>query len=373
VFDELREGVPLRAVYWKDLRPDLAFAGGLTINGSPPPELLAFPVLSPTLIAALHDRYRLAPDKKILVYSGDGALSPAEFSAVLQAAQARLPSLNAFRGEVRRLKALQPSPEVAVWDSAWVERGTLIWPLRGSVPTLLADLARDLGMTEVLNREVFSRLRLPVDTPVAVHLVVDESYSMKASGKDGLTRSTVELFRGKLSRLLPLADVTVYAFSEESRVVTGVLVGKEVKRAGTDFASFVPALMRRLKPDRPNAVLLFTDGLPTDLSAALRAFERLARAGAFYTQIVFNLSDDRRICAEDDGSRSLDGYLTGSEHATMRELSDEEYRDQEDAFRRGFGELARAAAGNQLVITVDEALSLAAVEVFDKWYGALVN
>jgi hypothetical protein len=260
-----------------------------------------------------------------------------------------------------------------VWDSAWVEQGTLIWPLRGEAPSLLADLARDVGLAEVLNREVFTRFRLPEDRPVAVHLVVDQSYSMQASHKDALTRSTVDLFRGKLRSLLPALDVTVYAFSEECRVVTGALAGKEVRRAGTDFSSFVRVVLRRLRTDRPNVVLLFTDGLPDDRSAALRAFGLLADAGVFYTQIVFNRHGDRTSYAFGDAGLALDGYFTGAEPEGTRELSADEYREQEDDFRRGFGELARAAGGNQLVITVDEALSLASVEVFDRWYGGLVN
>ena len=33
MFDEFKEKLPLRAVYWKDLRPGLVYAGGLGING----------------------------------------------------------------------------------------------------------------------------------------------------------------------------------------------------------------------------------------------------------------------------------------------------------------------------------------------------
>ncbi|MFA6507965.1 MAG: vWA domain-containing protein [Treponemataceae bacterium] len=373
LFDELRAQSPLRAVYWKDLRPGLVFAGGLSINGCPPAELSAYPVLTSSLISALHERYKLSPDKRVLAYSGDGDLSPSEFSQALRSASARLVPLNLFRADIRNLKKAQPTPEVAVWDSAWVERGSLIWPLRSMVPTFLADLTRDIGIVDVLKGEVFSRFRLPADKPVAVHLVVDQSYSMSASGKDQLTRSTVNLFRGKLSQLLPLADVTVYAFSEECRVVTGSLTGKEVRRAGTDFSSFVKIVLRRLKSDRPNAVLLFTDGLPDDRRAAERELERFSRALAFYTQIVFNLRGDRVSYAVGSSDQSLDGYAAGPELEGAIELSPEEYQTQEADFRLGFSSLARAAGGNQLILTVDDALSLASVEVFDRWYGGLVN
>lgn len=368
MFDELRAETPLRAVYWKDLRPGLVFAGGLSINGVPPAELAGFPVLTSALVSGLHLRYKLSPEKKVLVYGGDGGLSPQEFSGALRAAQARLPALNGFRGAVRELKALQPDPSVAVWDSAMVERGTLIWPLRAQAPSFLADLARDVGIADVLTREVFTRLRLPADRPAAIHLAVDESYSMAASGKDPMVRGTADLFRGKLARLLPCADATVYAFSEECRVVAGPLRGAEVRRAGTDYACFVPPLLRRLKEDRPNLVLLFTDGLPEHRRTAERALERLAAAGVFYAQIVFNLRDDRRSYAPSSEVASLEDVS-----AVARELSPEEYRAQEEELRRGFGELARAAGGSQLILTADDALSLAAVEVFDRWYGGLSN
>lgn len=373
MFDELRESAPLRSVYWKDLRPGLVFAGGLSINGAPPAELAGYPVLTGSLVDGLRSRYKLTPDKKVLVYGGDGGLSPAAFSDALRAAQSRLPALNDFRAAVRNLKSLQADPSVAVWDSALVERGTLIWPLRTQAPSLLADIARDIGMAEVLSREVLTRFRFPADRPAAVHLVVDESYSMAASGKDSLVRRAVELFRGKLSQLLPLADVIVYAFSEECRVVTGRLQGAEVRRAGTDYACFVPPFLRRLKSDRPNALLLFTDGLPADRGAALRALDKISRSSAFYAQIVFNLKGDRRSYATGVDEDSLDGYAMGGLGSAARELSPEEYRAQEDEFRRGFGELARAACGCQMLLDVDDALSLAAVEVFDRWYGGLSN
>ncbi len=373
MFDQLRENSPLRAVYWKDLRPGLVFAGGLAINGAPPAELSCFPVLTPSLVSMLHGKYKLSPEKKILAYSGDGGLSPSEFSAALNEASARLRPLNAFRLDVRNLKDRQPSPELAVWDSAWVERGSLVWPIREEAPTFLADLVRDIGIAEVLSREVFTRFRIPADKSAAVHLIVDESHSMLASGKDGIARSSAELFRGKIARMLPMADVTLYAFSEDCRVVTGPLTGKEVRRAGTDFTAFARALSRHLKAGMPNAALVFTDGLPDDRGAALLALERLSRTGVFYTQIVFNLRGDRTSYSVSSSARSLDGYLKEDAPKDARMLTEEEYRAQETDFRDGFAALAHAAGGYQIILDVDDALSLAAVEVFDRWYGGLAG
>jgi len=70
------------------------------------------------------------------------------------------------------------------------------------------------------------------------------------------------------------------------------------------------------------------------------------------------------------GGLSINGYPP---RELAREMTEEEYREQEEGFRRGFLELARAASGNQLVINVDDALGVEAVEVFDRWYGGLAN
>jgi len=374
MFEEFSQEVPLRAIYWKDLRPGLAFAGGLTVNGGVPPELAGHPVLDSALIHALHDRYRLNPDKKVLLLGGEGGLSAAEWSEALRKAEARLAPLGRLRHRVRGLKQRQPQPELPVWESSWVQRGTLIWPLAGGGPSLLAQLSRDIGLAEVLNREAFTRFNLPVDRPAALHLVVDTSYSMEASCKDEVSRTAIELFRATLAAVLPLAEIRVYAFSEECRVVEGALAASGVRRAGTDFSSFARAALRHRRPDRPNALLLFTDGLPERRAEALRGMELLREAGFFYTQIIFNLAEDRRSYALDSSEeKALDGYFKGDEPESALELTPEEYRAQEAGFREGFIELARAAGGNQLIITVDEALSLAAIEVFDRWYGDLAG
>lgn len=378
MFDEFREGAPLKAVYWKDLRPGLVFAGGLSISGGPPPELLGHPVLDGSLLRALHERYKLNPDKKVLVLApesgGDGGLSPRELSEALRKAEARLAPLNGLRREIGKLKGRQPQSELPIWESAWVEKGSLIWPLRGSVPTLLADLTRDIGLASVLNREVFTRFRLPADKPVAIHLAVDLSYSMEASGKDAVARGAAELFRVQLKQTLPLADVLVYAFSDECRVVEGPLSDRALRRGGTNYAAFAAAALRRQRPDRPNALILFTDGLPDKVAEARAGLAKLAEAGFFYTQIVFNLSSDRKSFVETEGEDSLDGYYKGEEPSpSAREMSAEEYAEQEAAFRLGFQELARSASGYQIVIDADEALGLASIEVFDRWYGGLSN
>lgn len=373
MFDEFRSGVPLEAIYWKDLRPGLVFAGGFSINGYAPPELVGHPVLDSCLVKSLHENYRLNPEKRILVLGDEGDLPPEELSRALRSAESRLVSLGSLRREIRSRKALQPNPELPVWDSAWVERGALVWPYRDEAPSLFRDLSRDIGLAQVVSREVFSRFNLPPDKKVALHIAVDLSYSMKASGKDELARGAVGLFRDNITRVLPTAEVLVYAFSEQCRVVEGELSGKEVARGGTDFSSFARTALRRKREGVPNAILVFTDGLPDKRAEALRSLEELCDAGFFYTQIVFNLSDDRRSCVDPTECSTRDGYYESGPPEAARDMTEDEYREQEERFRGGFLELSAAARGCQLIIEADEALGLAAVEVFDRWYGGLAN
>jgi hypothetical protein len=197
---------------------------------------------------------------------------------------------------------------------------------------------------------------------------------MEASGKDAVARNAAELFRVQLKRTLPLAEVLVYAFSDECRVVEGPLSDRALRRGGTNYAAFASAALRRRRPDRPNALIVFTDGLPEGRAEACAALGKLADAGFFYAQIIFNLSSDRKSYVEDVEGEALDGYYKGEEpSASAREMNPEEYLKQEEGFRLGFQELARSASGCQIVIDADEALSLASIEVFDRWYGGLSN
>ena len=89
----------VRKTKWKRLIPGMIYIGGLRINDIVPGELRDFPVLTHTLLSDLTDRYRLRPDKEVLVADIVPGYSARKISAQINEANEAIDKINRFRAE----------------------------------------------------------------------------------------------------------------------------------------------------------------------------------------------------------------------------------------------------------------------------------
>jgi len=392
-------GIPgLTAVYWHDLKPGMVYVGGVTINDIVPPELRNFPVLTPGLISALTDRYRFLQGRTVLVCPAGGAgPAPREISDSLSETAGQVDRLNRFRSSfhARRLELLGGAgradgkaytalpPETANTDlpaleSDLVRRDSLIldhWAsgLRvfdrpGNRPSLIGNLKAAVTISDVLSGTVWNKFRFPRTVPFELHIAVDASYSMKASGRDDIVQDTLAFMDGWLRPLLPEAEILYYGFSDECAPIIPPFTIFPVARGETRYESFVRKILHRHEKGKPATVLLFTDGVPTDMKAASAHLARFCRQGIDYTQVVFRIAEEGYGVVR-EGVKTLDGYRL-DESDTAVPLGEVDQAAEAERVRGEFSELALTAGGNQIILTVDRALGVIAVEAFDRWLGA---
>ncbi len=375
-------GLPkLKAVYWRNLDPGMVYAGGVTIDGSVPPELREFPVLTPRLLDEIRNRYRFLEGRSVYVYPpADDALSPAEISDFLADLSRRVGRLNAFRSEFLSRKEELTGKDTAAssaLESYLVRRDCLIldhwasgirvFDSPGKRPSLLGDLAAAVAVTDVLTGEAAKKFRFPETGPFRLHVVADCSYSMKASGRDSIVRDTLAFFDGWFSKLFPRAEAFWYAFSDVCVPIEPRYSDCMIARRETRYETFVKKVLHDRTRDVPSTVLLFTDGVPTDEGAS-EALARFSRLGIDYTQIVFRIAEEG-FGVPAEGVKTLDGYRLDGEEA-FTPLPEDEQAKEAERERKRFTELAAAAGGNQIVLTLDRALGVVATEAFDRWLGA---
>jgi hypothetical protein len=377
------EGLPeLKSVYWCNLKPGMVFVKGVTINGSVPYELRSYPVITDALREALEERYQFLRDRSVLIYAPDvGRLSPQEISERLRRSEEEVRVVNDFRAEFlrRRTEILDAAEADAMaLESSLVHHDSLIldhWSsgihaldIPGGRPSLLRDLRASVTLSDVLTGSVAAKFRFPSARPFQLHLVIDASYSMKASGRDDIVRDTLLLFDQWVRRLYPQAQLRWHAFSETCAPVTAPFRRIPVARGETRYESFVRSVLHARAPSLPATVLLFTDGVPSDLHIALDSMRHFARRGIDYTQVVFRIAEEG-FGAAAGGTKVVDGFRQNESDAFDPFPPDEQARLAQGA-RQDFSALAVAAGGNQVILTLDRALGVVAVEAFDRWLGA---
>jgi hypothetical protein len=377
------EGLPsLSSVYWQNLRPGMVFVGGISINDAVPFELRGFPVMSAALRDSLLKRYQFLRDRSVLVYAPDVAgLSAAGISDTLRRCSSGIDALNGLRAEVRGMRADVLGPEAVekrALQTELVRQDSLIldhwasgircFDAPDQAPSLLGDIKAAVTLADVLTGPASAKLRFPRGRPFELHLAVDASYSMKASGRDGIVRDTLLFFDRWVRRMYPEARLSWHAFSERCAPLSPPFQHVPVSRGETRYAAFARRVLHTRNPDLPCTVLLFTDGMPSDHAEALDHLRRFARQGIDYTQIVFRLAEEG-YGVPDPSTEVLDGYRV-DETAPLAPLPPEEQEREAERTRLAFSGLAIAAGGNQVILTVDRALGVVAVEAFDRWLGA---
>ena len=377
------QGFPeLKAIYWQNLRPGMILAEGVAINGGVPPELRDFPLLTAGLLEKLQRKYQFLCNRSVLIYSPTAASLPAgEISSRLQSSAMLLEGLNGFRSSILAARAELVGQESAgrpLLESDMVRQDSLIldhWASGIRVyddpskrPTLLGDLRAAVTLADVLTGRTSGKFRLPKSIPFQLHAVVDASFSMKASGRDGIVRETLVLFDRWVHRLFPHAHLYWHAFSDTCAQIHPPFSKPGVARGETRYEAFVRKVLHSRTRDLPSTVMLFTDGVPSDRQAALEHLSRFARLGIDYTQIVFRI-DEEGYGTAPDGVEIRDGYRVNADDPA-RPFPPDMQAGEAERVRREFSELAAAASGNQVILTVDRSLGVVAVEAFDRWLGA---
>jgi hypothetical protein len=255
-------------------------------------------------------------------------------------------------------------------QSNLVHSDSLIYPWGRAPgrPSLFNSIDHAIELADILTKTIAAEYNFPQDRPCRVHLVADYSFSMKVAGRDPYVHSALNLFFSYLADLLPQADFHLYTFSDECREVSYPINGGEIPRLETSYDSFLKKVLHNSDRSKPDVVLLFTDGLPTDTTVALERLSKFPSLGIDYIQCIFNIEGDKREITEGSGIDTLDGYIK-EEDSNTRRLTDSEYIDLMKTIRKDHSELAECAGGVQVILNVDPALSLVSIETFDRWLG----
>jgi len=367
-FSEMPEG---RIVPWSRLQPGMIFLSGLTVNNMIPKELADYPVLDRLLIDTLRNRYRLNRDRnvKVLVTGSEG-LSPMECADIVNEAHRKVISLNSFRRQVWQQRQKFQLSGRDIMSSDLVHNDSLILPYnqRRIRPSLLNRLDFSLDVADLFFEDFRRSWNLPSDRILNVHLAVDFSYSMEASGRDVYVQSAVNVFFKGLSRILENTRFRIYGFSDQCRILEYPVTGTDMPRKETYYTSFLDKVLWDAEETEPTLVIVFTDGLPTDRDRTLNRLAMLKARGLDYLQIIFNIEGDKREYVRSDGHDSLDGYLTEST-VDIDRFSEEEYRSLIRKLKSDFTEMTEVSGGSQAILNIDEALALVSVEGFDRWLG----
>jgi hypothetical protein len=235
-------------------------------------------------------------------------------------------------------------------------------------PSLLGDLKAALTLSDVLTGRVWNKFRFPKTGPFQLHVAVDGSYSMKASGRDDIVRDTLAFISGSFTTLLPQAEIYWHVFSDTCAPLSPPFTVFPIPRRETRYESFVRRVLHLHEKGKPATVLLFTDGMPTDLKAASEHLARFAKLKIDYTQIVFRIAEEGYGIVPTD-AEVLDGYRL-DDSVPAAGLAAEDQAKEAERVRREFSDLAVTAGGNQIILTLDRALGVVAVEAFDRWLGA---
>ena len=383
----------LQRVRWEQLKPGMIYVGGLLINDLPPPELRVFPVLTHELLNELTCRYRLQPNREVLIANAVPGYGLKNVSDEIKEANEALGKINRFRAEYfnERQNVFRKFNVEADQDSAlleafeFTEQEYLVRDLYNSftvpykrmpedvvIPSFFnrAELRMTLG--DLLSGRLNSKYNLPADKEVLLHLVVDYSFSMDSHSKHDIVVSALNYFYSHIIEFLLNTKMRLYVFSDECRVVEYPLSGSEIKRGETNYSAFIKKVLHHKDTAVHNKVILFTDGQPSDQSDALRLAALLKKNRIDYTQIIFNLAEEMRM--EVDGADPddvVDGHVIAHDGLEHIELTDEELEAKKKRIFVEFTELARVAGGNQILLKIDELSRLISVECYDRYLGLL--
>ncbi|TGL59389.1 VWA domain-containing protein [Leptospira ognonensis] len=379
----------IKKILWKNISSGMVIIGGLKINNGFPIELLNYPTLTPILIETLTHKYKLLPNREIIVAEAIPGASVSKMAGAIRMAERKISSVNKFRNhfasEKNRIIAehdLVLNISQPILLSRGVNQDFLIKDTFNSfqsklistgIPSIFNRLEEAISLADVFSGRLKEKINLPEDKEVLLHLVIDYSYSMNSAGKLDRILATVHNFYRDLTEFILNLKVLVYVFSDTCAQVKYPLSGREIERRETNYASFMKKVLHHNQKDVHNKVILFTDGEPSDLEEALLNGNRMKKQNIDYTQIVFSIGEEKRHIIQGDASRykSIDGYLPEGIKAETRYLNDLEWKEAKDKSYGNFMKVAEACGGNLIILDIYDFLNLVSIEVYDRYMGQL--
>lgn len=380
----------LRKVLWKDLDPGMIVVGGVKVNNGLPLELASFPALTVGLIHELTNKYHFLPHREVIVAEANRGESPSRMSIGFRTIEKRLKQFNDFRDLVQKQrdalvqsKGLILPPNTPILSTPYVNTEQLIKDSFNSfevkipktnLPSMFSHLSEKITLADILSGKLKDKFRLPEDVEVMLHLVVDYSYSMNTMDKLDMVIAAVNLFYSHIAECMLNVKLQLYVFSENCIQAKFPLSGKEIERRGTHYGSFMKKILHHRNPDVINKVILFTDGEPNDKTDALMTGNKMKKLKVDYTQIIFDINEDRRIEYRglSGSDKTIDGFVPNPPPGiTPIRLNDADWQNRKAEIYEIFTEVAHACGGNQIIISIYELMSLISVEVYDYYLGNL--
>lgn len=384
----------LQRIKWSHLKPGMIVISGVSINDSSIPELLNFPVLTKNLIYTLQTKYQFLRNRDVLAAEALYNFNPSDLTAQINEAENNRKTFNSLREEFAAGKKLivrehEPSIDYSLpfSETDFVEQDFLLRDSynsfsymygldddRSSVPSYLSDIDLSLSFADLFTGRLKSKFNLPEDKDVLLHIVIDFSKSMDSCGKLGIVLDTVAYFSDFYSKMAPGTRFKFYAFSDECRPVDFPVSASGISRGNTSYSAFMKKVLRFREPDIHNKILLFTDGLPTDLNDALHTAAFLKKNKVDYTQLIFDIREEQRnqIQFRDGKGYAVDNVVDELTKDMLQiTLSDDELDNKMKQVFSDFTGIAAACGGNQIIMRINSLLKIVSVECYDRYLGLL--
>ncbi len=384
----------LQKVKWIHLKPGMIIISWVSINDNPIPELLHFPVLTSDLIRTLQTKYQFLKDRDVLAAEALWNFHPENLAAELNKAEENRTVFNRLREDFAAGKKLLLSGHeskgdysIPLLNSEFIEQDFLLKDSYNSfsymyaldsdlesVPSYLSDIDLSLSFADLFTDRLQSKFNIPEDNDVLLHIVIDFSKSMDSCGKLGIVLDTVAYFTDFYSKMAPDTKFKYYAFSDECRPVDFPVQAAGITRGNTSYSAFMKKVLRFREPDIHNKIILFTDGLPTDLNDALHTAAFIKKNRIDYTQLIFDIRDEQRneIKFKDGKGSAVDNVVDElTDDMIQIMLTDDELDNKMKQVFSDFTGIASACGGNQIILRINSLLKIVTVECYDRYLGLL--
>ncbi len=380
-----------KKIRWKYLKPGQVIVDDIRINDETIPELSSFPVLTHELLNLIHGKYRLNPDRVVTVVESSflDEYSGSDFN-VRELAQ-KTQEVNSARGqllekktELFRLAGLAHNPDVPLISTSLIKKEGLLQnffnsitdPVKNamtSIPSFFRGLRGKVTLEDMINSRVGSVLKLPHDMDVTLHLVLDYSASMESENRLILAMGAITGFLDFVKKNLNRTNVRLYAFSDSCTEMTIAIDPDAVARNDTNYASFMNLVMVNRNPAAYNKVILFSDGVPTDMEETLLLTDRFRDEKIDYTQIIFRVDRERyrTIYVGEDTDSMKDNLVFDADPAFIKKLSSKEGDRRYLDIINNFTRVAKKCGGNQIILNMNEATPPLLLECYDRYLGIL--
>lgn len=385
----------IRKVRWNNLNPGSIILSGVTVNGSSLPELRNFPVITKHLLHDLRVKYQFLQEREFLVADALYNYTPGILSDTLNEAERGRTVINQLRDEYQNQKkmilhkcGIDESFDIPIIGTDNVEKDFLIRDSYNSfsymygldenlnsTPSFFHRMDLSLSISDLITNRLQEKFNLPEDNEINLHLVADLSKSMDSGGKIDILLAAVNSFYRYITSALKNTNINLYVFADECRPADSPLTGREIDRGNTSYSAFMKKVLHYRDRDVKNMIILFTDGEPTDRSETMKMAKLIKKNKIDYTQIIFNIKEEQRHEVKFTNSGAsivIDKVVEElTDDMTQVELSDDELDEKLKRLFSGFTEIAETCGGNQIILKINELLSIVTVECYDKYLGLL--